>query len=98
MTWYPERPAIFEDVEIVARKSHVCCECHRKIDKGERYHFAKGLWDGHWSQFRTCLPCSDLRNTLRDDNDPDGVIWYFGTLRETAHDVGVPFPPPSKGE
>lgn len=41
----------------VARIDHRCCECGRTIRKGEVYHRAQGLCDGHFSTYKTCQHC-----------------------------------------
>lgn len=59
-----------------ARKTHVCTECGEKIEKGEKYEYVAGLWDGHWDTFKTCNIC--LR--IRKDVCCDGFV--YGELRE----------------
>ena len=53
-------PAIYERHEVKARKPWVCCECLSDIAVGERHEHVKGLWEGHWDEFRTCLRCVKL--------------------------------------
>lgn len=55
------RPDVFEEDMIKARKSHTCCECGSEIRPGETYQRVKGLWDGSWSNHKTCLRCVKLR-------------------------------------
>lgn len=43
-----------------SRKEHVCCECHRTIEVGEKYHVATGVHDGKWETLCTCLGCLRL--------------------------------------
>jgi len=47
-----------------ARKTHVCCECHRTINIGEQYELYKGLWDGNWDAYKTCIDCKSVRDVL----------------------------------
>jgi len=45
-----------------AAKDHRCTECNETIPKGTKYEHVKGLWDGSWSEFKTCLSCVEIRN------------------------------------
>lgn len=46
----------------VSRKEHMCCECHRLIRIGEAYEYVSGLWDGFWSNQKTCAECVEIRD------------------------------------
>lgn len=81
---------VFNSCERRAAKDHRCGECGRTIVKGERYAWAKGLFDGHWSTYRTCLQCEAAKQWLlavcsgyffemtTEDlrNHVDGDEWY----------------------
>lgn len=86
-----ELPSVFSDKVRKAQREHRCCECHRIIKIGEKYHLFKGCWFGKWQEFKTCVDCDDLRHELhegyRDDEWP-----AFGALEEWALEAGVPFP------
>jgi hypothetical protein len=43
-----------------ARKPHTCDECREIIQPGAHYEYASGCWDGRWSHFKTCAPCSAI--------------------------------------
>ncbi len=43
-----------------ARKEWWCCECTDPIHAGDIYEYAKGLYDGVWSEFRTCARCAQV--------------------------------------
>jgi hypothetical protein len=60
-----------------ARKAYVCCECGELISRGQEYEHTKGLVDGRWDTYRTCLPCVRMRESFC----PGG--WPFGYLGET---------------
>ena len=46
-----------------ARKQHTCCECKRRIEKGQHYELVEGLWNGDcWSRYKTCLECVEMRS------------------------------------
>ena len=47
---------------VKAAKDHKCCECREAIRKGTRYEMVRGMWDGSWSTYRTCLSCVEIRN------------------------------------
>jgi hypothetical protein len=82
-------PSVFSEKIRTARREHKCCECQRTIKTGERYHFAKGCWEGKWGEYKTCASCHELRRDLIDD---DNVLAPFGYLREWAQDMDVKFP------
>jgi hypothetical protein len=52
-----EVAVIYDETERRAAKSHVCDDCGRTIDKGERYHLARGLTDGYWWGAKCCAHC-----------------------------------------
>lgn len=79
-------PSVFEEKYPTARKEHKCYECGATIRVNEKYHFAKGCWDGKWEQFKTCLICNDLRYDLKND---DGMLPPFGDLGEWAAEDGM---------
>ena len=57
-----ERPSVYWDKWRTARKQHICCECGSDIDPGEQYYQVKGVWDGEFQTFKTCLLCQGIRN------------------------------------
>lgn len=81
---------VFNTEERRAAKDHRCGECGRIIVKGESYTYAKGLFDGHWSTYRTCAQCEEAKGWLvavcsgyffemtTEDlrNHVDGDEWY----------------------
>ena len=72
---YEDGPDVFNEVLKKARKSHVCCECRSIINIGDEYQNITGLWDGHWSEYKTCEKCADLRESLEEVDCP-----YYGGL------------------
>lgn len=50
-------PSFYDSRLVVARKSHLCCECLRTINRGEKYQYVRGLWEGDFSTFHTCSTC-----------------------------------------
>jgi len=86
-----EPPHIFEEKKRTSRKEHKCCECYMKIEKGQKYFDVRGLWEGSWSNYKTCLYCEALRvwavgidQTMYPEDGPG-----FGNLREWCLDCGV---------
>lgn len=81
---------VFHSTERRAAKDHRCVECGRSIARGERYTYASGLFDGHWSTYRTCAQCEAAKGwlvavcsgyffemTVEDlRNHVDGDEWY----------------------
>ena len=59
-----ELPEVYEQSFPRARVPHDCCECSRRIKSGNNYQLVKGLWDGRWEVFKTCLRCLELRNLI----------------------------------
>lgn len=58
-----EAPASVLSASVVkAAKEHRCSECREAIPKGVKYELAKGCWDGHWSTYKTCLSCVEIRD------------------------------------
>ena len=74
---YEDGPDVFSEAWRKARKLHRCCECGSDIENGEVYEYVKGLWDGHWSEYKTCEKCADLRESLSDVTCP-----YYEGLSE----------------
>lgn len=70
-----DRAKVFTESVIVGRKDHKCYECHEVIPKGTKHESVRGLWDGGWSNFRTCLACVEIRNHFGCDGG-----WIYGQL------------------
>lgn len=87
-----ELPAVFDASIVRSRKEHCCCECSRTIPRGQKYLRNRGLWDGHWDEFKQCLRCarlfkvveSDLWNVWHDDGP------CFGELRDCLFEYPWP--------
>lgn len=57
-------PEFYRNKTVKARKTHVCCECGKPIQVGDRHEIAVGKWDGTFDQFRTCCFCSKICDLL----------------------------------
>lgn len=77
-----ELPSFFDQREVTARKEHVCCECHKTIQKGERYQVAVGKWNGDFDTHKTCIPCAQLRDEMYNAAPHPEEGPAFGELRE----------------
>ncbi len=66
----------------VARKSHKCSECGRKIVPGEKYEYTRGKFDGDFWQEKTCLICAEIADAFYCDGR-----MYGGMLWESMDDV-----------
>ena len=58
---YEEEPDVFEQKIVKAKTVHWCYECRDVIEKGTEYEYVKGLWEGTFSVYKTCLDCVSLR-------------------------------------
>jgi len=84
-----EIPEFFSDKTPVARKVHMCCECGTEIEKGEKYYYCCGLWDGDFSQYRQHLDCLKACETFRDKlNDGECIPFggFYGWYNESKSD------------
>lgn len=64
-----------------ARKQYRCCECGKNIVVGQKHEYARGRNDGGFWQERTCLVCSEIRETFCCDG------WIYGSLWDGMHEV-----------
>jgi len=74
---YP--PTVYTITRPKARIEHCCCECDELIQPGQHYENVKGLWDGQWRVYKTCLPCAGIR-------DDYCCSYNYGELREVLFD------------
>lgn len=82
---YDNGPTIYDSRLVVARRDHKCCECRQPIKKGEVYERVKGLWDGSWSNFKTCLSCYDVWQRIHHE-EIDTCDYGHGSLRQLIVD------------
>lgn len=73
-------PTISSCKLVKARRQHTCCECGDPIQPGQTYELVKGLWDGRWDTFKTCIGCT----RIREDLCPHG--WLHGGLAEQVQE------------
>jgi hypothetical protein len=60
---------------IAGRKEYACTECRMPIAKGTRHELIKGMWEGDFCSYRTCLRCVEIR-----DHFACGSGWLFGEV------------------
>ncbi len=70
---------------VKARKPHKCYECRGGIPSGETYEKIAGVWDGEFSEFKTCARCSELRDWARIS--VPCFCWIYGDLHENVRDM-----------
>ena len=65
----------FRQVERTCRKPCKCYECHRRIEKGQRYIYSSGMCEGElWSQ-KDCLDCAEIREAFSCHGQNLGTLW-----------------------
>lgn len=74
-------PTAYWENHPVARIEHKCCECHSPIEKGEKYQYIKGVWDGAFMTYKTCAICEKVREEAYFEG---GMCICFGDLWETV--------------
>lgn len=47
-----------------AKKQHSCYECGNLINRGDKYEYTSGIWDGDPRSYKTCLDCKSLRDVF----------------------------------
>jgi len=52
---------VFERTLRKARRGYACGECSKRIEHGDWYEEVRGLWEGGWDTFWTCLRCTTRR-------------------------------------
>lgn len=73
---YDGDPAsVFNAGVVKARKPHTCFECREVIPIGAQHERISGKWDGAWSTYRLCLPCSEIGNEFSDNGRTFGFLW-----------------------
>lgn len=58
-------PEFFNIRTIKAKKNHICCECGKKIQPGEKYDYTAGKWEGDFFTYKTCQFCAQVRTDFR---------------------------------
>lgn len=83
-----DMPEFFFESYPRARKPHKCCECDAEIPAGDIYHRASGKWCDSVCSFKSCMPCTRLRDYMRDN----GVPSCFTELHMTFDEMNLFIP------
>lgn len=67
--------SVFHSHVLTARKTHKCYECGSAIVAGDRHERVSGKWDGEWSTYRFCLPCSEIGFEFAEGGRTFGFLW-----------------------
>jgi hypothetical protein len=70
-----DAPKLFRRGISAARRPYVCVECDLPILVGQSHEHAKGVWDGVWDTFRTCLLCAEIRDHFACDGFVYQTLW-----------------------
>ncbi len=62
--------------DIIARKEHTCFECHKVIEKGERYTKEVVKDRNKYCVYKTCDDCYSIRQVFFSDG------WYWTKILE----------------
>ena len=74
-------PSLFDEKIVKGRKEYKCCECSDVILKGDKHERVKGLWDGDFNTYRTCLFCLKIRKFFCSRG------WVYGMLVEDIKEI-----------
>lgn len=77
-----ERPSAFSTATRKAAKQHRCCECGSTIEKGSKYQYSSGIWDGSPNSFKQCLNCHEIMMAATEEPVHCDEAPSFGMLRE----------------
>lgn len=70
-SWGDEPCAVWNEVAVRARKSHVCTGCRETIAAGHQYRRTTTIYDGSVDVFKHCLRCAAMVDALRGYVDSD---------------------------
>lgn len=51
---------IYKDLQYVAKKTHVCCECNKTIIPGEKYRYTWGVRNKKSQVYKRCIDCQSI--------------------------------------
>lgn len=69
-----------------ARKPHVCKECRRTIEPGQKYEYFSSKFEGSIFTIKTCAVCAEIRAALYCDGYYFGQLWK--DIREQFFEQG----------
>ena len=80
---------IYKASRPTARKPHVCEECGRQIQPGERYESVFGVWENKGNTYHTCRHCLALRDYVQAH--VPCFCWAHGSTIEDAMETARSF-------
>ena len=92
-----DAPEFFNIKEVKARIPHFCSECGEVIEKGKRYTYIVGKWNGKVEAYKQCHFCSKIASVCCA---PLGCLWdeFLGGGEFEKEDLGLRiFMPDMKG-
>lgn len=78
-----DRPDVYRESIVRARKPYTCCECGWLIAVGEAHRYCWGVWDGGARDYRMCAPCYAV-STLVLSQDADACVVLGGLWEEVT--------------
>ena len=72
--WDVDGPTVFNETTPKARIEHTCIECGGKIQPGQMYENAFGVWGGDAMTFKTCSVCLEIRDKIFCD------VFFYGDI------------------
>lgn len=81
---------VVTNVVRTARKPWVCCECYAPIKPGDKYEHIRGLYDGIWSDFRTCTRCALVAADFFRGRPLEFMAEYFEEEHGFDYRDGIP--------
>jgi hypothetical protein len=78
-------PSVFSSKSVTARKKHLCDECCRPINAGERYLYSFGVWEGYASSHYTCSHCQEIQKFV--SISIPCFCWAYGNMIDDAKEA-----------
>lgn len=79
-------PRVYSSAKRKARKRYRCQECGGSIERGEKYEYVSGLWQGGWEEHRTCGYCLEIRKWLDANYECFRECFSLGDLDQAIED------------
>ena len=73
---------VLSESDPIANKQHMCAECFRNISPGEQYHVDRYVFDGEFSNHKTCAHCMVARAWLQAECGG----WLYCGVEEDVRD------------
>ena len=90
-----EKPELYRELDVKARKEHQCYACFRKINKKEKYVAIDGKWNGEFDHYKMCTQCNEtyhyLYRYLLKYFDREDACLDLGYLASALHSLTYDF-------